>query len=66
MLFVTTDEFLLRVTKITSRIGVAGADSQISVFDLFLTQGILAILSKGCKPDNFESCNTLKLSCTNI
>ena len=26
----------------------------------------MAILSKGCKPDNFESHNSLKLSVTNI
>ena len=26
----------------------------------------MAILSKACKPDNFESHNSLKLSCTNI
>ena len=36
-----------------------------SVFDLFLTQGIMAI-SKGCKLDNFVSHNSLKLSCNNI
>ena len=34
----------------------------LSVFDLFLTQRIKAILSKRCKPDNFESHNSLKLS----
>ena len=38
----------------------------LSVFDVFLTQLIMAILSKGCKPDNFESHNSLKLSFTNI
>ena len=38
----------------------------VSVFNLFLTQWIIAILSKGCKPDNFESHNSLKLSFTNI
>ena len=38
----------------------------LSVFDLFLTQWIMAILSKGCKPDNFEPHNSLKLSFTNI
>ena len=38
----------------------------VSVFDLFLTQWIMAILSKGCKPDNFESHISLKLSFTNI
>ena len=26
----------------------------------------MAILSKACKPDNFESCNSLKLNFTNI
>ena len=38
----------------------------LSVFDLSLTQWIMAILSKECKPDNFESHNFLKLSFTNI
>ena len=37
-----------------------------SVFNLFLTQWIMAILSKGCKPDNFESHSSLKLSFMNI
>ena len=38
----------------------------LSVFNLFLTQRIMAILSKGCKPDKFESDNSLKRSFTNI
>ena len=38
----------------------------LSVFNLFLTQTIMAMLSKGCKPDNFEPHNSLKLSFTNI
>ena len=38
----------------------------VSVFDLFLTQLIMAILSEGCKPDNFQSRSHLKLSFTNI
>ena len=37
-----------------------------SVFNLFLPQWIMAILSKGCKPDNFEPHSSLKLSFTNI
>ena len=37
----------------------------LSVFDLFLTHE-MAILSKGRKPDNFESYNSLKISFTNI
>ena len=36
----------------------------LSCFNLFLTQWTIAILSKGCKPDNFESHNSLTL--TNI
>ena len=38
----------------------------LSVFNIFLTWWIMTILSKGCKPDNFESHNSLKLSFTNI
>ena len=38
----------------------------LSVFYLFLTQWMMSILSKGCKPDNFESHNSLKFSFTNI
>ena len=39
----------------------------LSVFNLFLTQWFVAmLLSKRCKPDNFEQHNSLKLSFTNI
>ena len=38
----------------------------LSVFNLFLTQWVMAILSKGCKPNSFKSQNFLKLSFTNI
>ena len=38
----------------------------LSVFNLFLSHWIMAILSKGCKPGNCESHNSLKLSFTNI
>ena len=38
----------------------------LSVFDLFLTQCIMVILSGGFKPDNFESHNSLKLCFMNI
>ena len=38
----------------------------LSVFNLFLTQWIMTILSKGCKPYHFEPHNSLKLSFTNI
>ena len=36
------------------------------VFGKFLTQWIMVILSKGCKPNKFVSHNSLKLSFTNI
>ena len=43
-----------------------GITAYLSVFDLFLTQWIMAILSTGCKLDNFESHDFLKLSFLNI
>ena len=61
--FVMTDDFSVKVTKITSRIGLT---AYLSIFYLFLTQWIKAILLKGCKPDNFELHNSLKLSFTII
>ena len=36
------------------------------IFDLFLTQWLMAILSKGTKAGHFEPCNSPKLSCTII
>ena len=60
--FVVTDEFSVRVTKITSRIGVSWTQQPTVKFcNLFLTQWIMAILLKGCKPDNFQPRNSLKL-----
>ena len=38
----------------------------LSVFNLFLIQWIMTILSERCKPDNSEPHNSLKLSFTNI
>ena len=38
----------------------------LSLFNLFLTQWIMAILSKECKPDNFELHSPLKLNFLNI
>ena len=66
VLFVLTDYFSVKVKKNTSRVGVSWTHSLPSVFNLFLTQWIMAILSKGRKPDNFESHNSLKLNFTNI
>ena len=48
MSFITTDEFSVRVTKITSTIGVSELTVYFSVFELFLAHE-MAILSKGCK-----------------
>ena len=38
----------------------------LSVFNLFLTEWIMTILSNRCKPDNFQPHNSLKISLTNI
>ena len=38
----------------------------VSVFDLFLTQCVMAVLSKGCKADGFQSHDSLKLSFKSI
>ena len=73
MSFVKADELSVRVTKTTSRITVSRTHSLPFCFWPILTQWITAILSKGCKPDNFELHNsllsitcTLVLSITNI
>ena len=61
------DEFSVKVTKITLRIDVSyELTAYLSVFNLFLIQRIMAILSKVCKPDNFEPHNFLKLSFTRV
>ena len=62
MSFVATEEFSMRVTKITSRFNISLTHSLPFCSNLFLTQWIMAILSKRCKPDNFEEHNSLKLS----
>ena len=64
--FVMPDEFSVRVTKITSRIGVLWTCSLPFYLSPILTQWFMVILSKGYKPDNFKSRNSLKLSFTNI
>ena len=67
MSFVTKDEFSVRVTKKLLQ-GLVSHEfaAYLSVFYPFLTQRIMAMLSKGYKPDNFESHKSLKLSFTNI
>ena len=64
--FDMADEFSVRVTEIASRIGVSWTHSLPFHFQLILTQSTMAILSKACKPESFESHNSLKLSFTNI
>ena len=51
----------MKVTKITSKIGATWTNSLP-----FLTLWIMALLSKECKSDNFESHNSLRLCFTNI
>ena len=43
-----------------------GFTAYLSVFNLVLTQWIMAILSKRCKSDNFETYTSPNLSFTNI
>ena len=64
--WVTRDDFSVWVTKITSMIGVSWTHSLRFCFWTILTQWIMAILSKGCKPDKSESYNSLKFSFTNF
>ena len=65
MSFVTTGEFSVRVTKLLQGLVPHELTAYLSVFNLFLTQWIMTLLSTRCKPD-FELHNSLKLSFTNI
>ena len=60
------DEFAVRFTKLFQGLKSHELAAYLSVFNLFLTQWIMTILSKGCKPDNFERHNSLKISFTSI
>ena len=64
--FVTADEFSVRVTKLLQGLMSHELIAYLSVFNIYLTQWITAVLWKVCKPDNFESHNSVKLSFTNI
>ena len=66
VLFVMTDEVSVRVTKLLQGLVSCELAAYIFVFTLFFTQWTLAILSKGCKSDNFEPHNSLKLSFANM
>ena len=63
MSFVLVDEFSVRFTKLTSRICFMNLQP---TFQFLTYLNLMVILSKACKPDNFESHNSLKLSFTNI
>ena len=59
--FVTRDEFSVRVTKLLQGLVSYEFTAYLSVFNLFLTQWIMVILSKLCKPDYFEPHDSVKL-----
>ena len=65
MSFVTTDEFSVRSQQLHEGLASHELTVYLSISNIFLTQSIMAI-SKRCKPENFESLNSLKLSFTNI
>ena len=52
--------------KLLQRLMSHELTAYLSVFNLFLSWWIMTILSKECKPDNFEPHNSLKLSFMNI
>ena len=52
--------------KLLQRLVPYKLTAYFSVFNIFLTKWIMAILSKGCEIDNFEPHNSLKCSFTNI
>ena len=60
------DEFSVRVTKLLQGLVSHELTAYLSVFNMFLIQWIMAILSKGRKPDNYGPHNPLKCSFTNI
>ena len=58
------DELSVRVNKITSGIGLSWTHSLLFCFLPIFNWWIMTILLKGCKPDYFESHNTVKRSFT--
>ena len=66
MSFAVTDEFSVRVTKITSRIGVLWTHSLPFCFWPIFNSMNYSNIIKRCKPDNFEAHDSLKPSFTNI
>ena len=66
MSFATTDEFSVDSHKNYLKDQCLMNSQPTFLFEPTLTQWIMAILSKGCKLDNFESHNSLKLSFINV
>ena len=64
--FFITDVFSVRVSEITLSIGVSWTHSLPFCFWPIFKLWIMAILSKECKLDNFESHSFVKLSFMNI
>ena len=62
-LFIMTDESQWGSQKLLQGLVSHEVKAYLSIFKQFK---LMAILSKACKPDNFESHNSLKLSFTNI
>ena len=61
--FVMTDEFSVSqwgLQKLFQGLVSHELTVYLSIFNLFLTQWIMVMFSKGCKPDNFESHNSLE------
>ena len=59
-----TDQFLVWVTKITLKIGISWTHSLPFCFWTMFNSMNYGHIIKRCKPDNFESHNSLKLSFT--
>ena len=55
-----------RSQKLLQGLASHGFTAYFSIFNLVLIQWIMAILSKGCKPDNFEPYTSLDHSFTDI
>ena len=65
--FVRTEKFSVNVTKITSKIKVSlYLTANLSDFVLLFWLSKRAVLPKGCKPNIFESHNSLNFRFTNI
>ena len=65
-LFLVVLRFLRSLSSHWASLGVSRTNILPFCFWPILTQWFMAMLSKGFKPDNFESCNSIKLSFLNI